>query len=147
MRQFKPKRDFFRIKLYLFFIIPIIVLLIIQDATWKEIVFMSILLVTISVCKTLLMFHTSSFIIEGNILKCKVLAYSEVINITNIKKLEVGKTNYISRIIATGDNGITIVNNYEKIYLAPENNQEMVQALLEINPDIQVIDYTKKQAV
>ncbi|MGN5954491.1 PH domain-containing protein [Sphingobacterium lactis] len=93
------------------------------------------------------MFHKSRFIIEGNLLKWKILTFSDVINITNIKKLEVGKTKYFGRFIATGENGITIHSRFEKSYITPENNEEMVQALLEINPDIQVIDYTKKQAV
>lgn len=62
------------------------------------------------------------------------------INITDIKKLELGETKYVGLKIATARKGIVVhYSTYDELYISPTNNEAFAQALLFVNPDIDVL--------
>lgn len=62
------------------------------------------------------------------------------IKISNIKEITKGKTMWSGLKPALSPNGLTIrYNRFDKIYISPENNDEVITNLLRINPDIQIV--------
>jgi len=63
------------------------------------------------------------------------------IAILDIKEIQKGKTMWSGIKPALAKNGLIIkYSKYDEIYLAPENNDEMVADLLKINPKIEVYE-------
>ena len=61
------------------------------------------------------------------------------ITILNIKEIQKGKTMWSGIKPALAKNGLIVkFDKYDEIYLAPEDNDEMVADLLKINPEIKV---------
>lgn len=61
------------------------------------------------------------------------------IEIASIKELEVGATMYVGMKPALAFKGIIVkYGKFDDIYIAPENNEELVSDLLAINPSIVV---------
>ncbi|MCB9173471.1 MAG: PH domain-containing protein [Flavobacteriales bacterium] len=76
--------------------------------------------------------------IENNLLFYKTAFIKGDIDILKIKEIEAGKTLFVGYKPAIGTKGMIIrsgkFNN--EIYIAPINNQEMIDDLLKINPEI-----------
>lgn len=61
------------------------------------------------------------------------------IDIPEIKEIVVDKTRWGGIKPALATNGLIIkFNRYDEIYIAPENNDEMIADLLELNPGIKI---------
>ena len=61
------------------------------------------------------------------------------IDINNIKEINKGKTRWIGLKPALATGGIIIkYNRFDDVYLAPQNNEELVKDLLKLNEDIVV---------
>ncbi|REA58922.1 hypothetical protein DSL64_19710 [Dyadobacter luteus] len=62
------------------------------------------------------------------------------IKISNIREITKGKTMWSGLKPALSPNGLTIrYNRFDKIYISPENNDEVITNLLRINPEIQIV--------
>jgi hypothetical protein len=60
--------------------------------------------------------------------------------ISSIHKITVNKTLWVGTRPATARNGVIIYyNKYDEIYFSPSDNEVFVDALLEINPEIEVV--------
>lgn len=63
------------------------------------------------------------------------------IEILNIKEIMKGKTMWSGIKPALARKGLIIkYNKYDKIYVAPENNDEMISDLLKINSEIKILE-------
>ncbi|MGV6944661.1 PH domain-containing protein [Sphingobacterium kyonggiense] len=145
MRQFKPKRDLSQFKLAFLILIPIITLIAILSDSWQEAVLVNTIISALLISMLLIIMYTTSYKIDGEILRYRSFFLFGKVSISDIRQLEVGKTMYVGIKPATAKHGIIVrYNRYDEIYISPENNQEVVQALLEINPNIEVVDYPEK---
>ena len=145
MRQFKPKRDLSQFKLAFLILIPIIILIAILSDSWQEAVLVNTIISALLISMLLIIMYTTSYKIDGEFLRYRSFFLFGKVSISDIRQLEVGKTMYVGIKPATAKHGIIVrYNRYDEIYISPENNQEVVQALLEINPNIEVVDYTEK---
>ena len=64
------------------------------------------------------------------------------INISDIKEIVVNKTRWSGIKAAMVTKGLIIkYNNYDDIYIAPENNDELIADLLKINSEIKITKY------
>ncbi|MBA6154695.1 PH domain-containing protein [Gelidibacter maritimus] len=65
------------------------------------------------------------------------------IDLPKIKEIVVGKTKWSGIKPAMATKGLLIkFNNYDEVYIAPENNEALIADLLELNPEIKI---TKKR--
>lgn len=63
------------------------------------------------------------------------------IGISNIQEILKGKTMWSGIKPAIARNGIIIkFNNYDEIYIAPENNNELISDLLKVNSEIKITE-------
>ncbi|SMG41094.1 PH domain-containing protein [Sphingobacterium psychroaquaticum] len=87
-----------------------------------------------------LTFTTTSYKITGTDFKYRCLFLFGTIDINKIHKLEIGRTLWVGTKPATGRNGVIIYyNKYDEIYISPENNDDFVRSIQEINPAIELI--------
>ena len=61
------------------------------------------------------------------------------IPIHSIKKINNHTTLWVGKKVSMATNGIIITFGYDEVYVAPINNQELIDALVKINPSIQII--------
>ncbi len=122
-------------------LIPVfLVTLIFSDATAKEwLIVMFSLLGGITVL-LLIIYFTTSYQIDDQYLRYRSFIFFGKIKIENINKLEVGKTMYVGMKPAFARHGIIVrYNKYDEIYISPPDNNEFVEELLKINPEIEVV--------
>lgn len=72
-------------------------------------------------------FHYRSGFLKGNL------------DIHQISQVEMNKTLWSGLKPAMASNGIIIKMKYDEIYVAPEDNEEMIRDFLKINPGIKVV--------
>lgn len=102
-------------------------------------------LYALTITLSVLIVYTTHYLVDENRFTYRSLFFSGVIEISNIKKLEVGKTLWVGLKPATAMAGIIIhYNSFDEIYISPENNKDFVNTLLEINPSIQVVYFKNK---
>ena len=92
----------------------------------------------------LIIIFTTKYKIKDDIFYYRSFFLFGKIDIHSIRKFEVGVTMYSGIKPAIASKGIIIhFNKYDEIYIAPENNEDFVDLVLKINPEIEVI-YPKK---
>ena len=86
-------------------------------------------------------FYTHTYYtIGGDELRWRSSILSGRFSVSSIHKVSVNKTLWVGTRPATARNGVIIYyNKYDEIYFSPANNEAFVTALLEINPEIEVI--------
>lgn len=63
------------------------------------------------------------------------------INIENIKEIVKGKTSYSGKKPAFARKGLIIrYNKFDEIYISPESNDEIINDLLKLRPEIKIIN-------
>lgn len=63
------------------------------------------------------------------------------IDIPKIKEMVIGKTMWSGIKPAMTTKGLIIkFNNYDEVYIAPENNDELIADLLKLNPGIKIVE-------
>ena len=68
------------------------------------------------------------------------------VKVKSIRRIEVGKNLYSGMKPATAMKGLIIYyDKYEEVYISPIDNEEVVNALLKINPQIEVSYHNTKQ--
>lgn len=81
----------------------------------------------------------TSYSIENEELKYRSGFLRGKIEISTIKEIQKGKTKWIGVKPALANNGLIVLfNRFDEIYIAPENNEEMVSDLLKINSGIKI---------
>jgi hypothetical protein len=86
-------------------------------------------------------FYTHTYYrIEGNELRWRSSILFGKFSVSNIHKVAVNQTLWVGTRPATARNGVIIYyNKYDEIYFSPSDNEAFVDALLEINPEIEVV--------
>lgn len=85
-------------------------------------------------------YYDTYYTIEGEILNYKSAFIRGKIDINRIRSIEKGKTMYVGLKPALAEKGLIIkYNNFDTIYIAPEDNEELIADLLAINSGIVVI--------
>jgi hypothetical protein len=86
-------------------------------------------------------FYTHTYYTEdGDELRWRSSILSGRFSVSSIHKVSVNKTLWVGTRPATARNGVIIYyNKYDEIYFSPSNNEAFVAALLEINPEIEVV--------
>jgi len=86
-------------------------------------------------------FYTHTYYrIEGNELRWRSSILFGKFSISSIHKVAVNQTLWVGTRPATAKNGVIIYyNKYDEIYFSPSDNEAFVAALLEINPEIEVV--------
>jgi len=86
-------------------------------------------------------FYTHTYYrIEGNELRWRSSILFGKFSISSIHKIAANQTLWVGTRPATAKNGVIIYyNKYDEIYFSPSDNEAFVAALLEINPEIEVV--------
>jgi hypothetical protein len=86
-------------------------------------------------------FYTHTYYtIDGNELHWRSSILFGKFSVSSIQKIAVNKTLWMGTRPATARNGVIIYyNKYDEIYFSPSDNEAFVKALLEINPEIEVV--------
>ena len=83
----------------------------------------------------------TKYYIEDSILVCQILFYKYKVTIETIRKIEYNHTVFVSTTTKLGwDNKGLIVhfNKFDDIFISPENKEQFITQLLEINPNIEI---------
>ena len=87
---------------------------------------------------------TTYYDIKEDQLLCKTLFFNKKLTIDSIRKIDVGNSLYAGMKMSLALKGIIIhFNKYDEIYISPENQEEFVQHLVKINPQIKIIGNKK----
>ena len=86
-------------------------------------------------------FYTHTYYtIDGNELRWRSSILFGKFSVSSIQKVAINKTLWVGTRPATARNGVIIYyNKYDEIYFSPSDNEAFVAALLEINPEIEVV--------
>jgi len=86
-------------------------------------------------------FYTHTYYtIDENELRWRSSILFGKFSVSSIQKIAVNKTLWVGTRPATARNGVIIYyNKYDEIYFSPSDNEAFVKALLEINPEIEVV--------
>ncbi|MDT3404584.1 PH domain-containing protein [Mucilaginibacter terrae] len=100
-----------------------------------------LLLVFATVCTLLLwMWFATYYDVEDNLLYYRSGPINGKIDINTIRKIEVGKTQYVGLKPALASKGCVVhYNKYDDIYLSPKDKDGFIAALLKVNPTIEVV--------
>ena len=86
-------------------------------------------------------FYTHTYYrIDGDELRWRSSILFGKFSVSSIHKVVVNQTLWVGTRPATAKNGVIIYyNKYDEIYFSPSDNEAFVAALLEINPEIEVV--------
>ena len=137
MKIYKPNRKgFINYLLIGFILLPIAIFFLDKNTFFAQPYILLPLLVPLIL--TLWIYFRTSYKIDNNKLIYRSGFFKGEIDISTIKEIVKGKTMWSGVKPAMAKNGLTItLNKYpRRIYIAPENNEEMISDLLKINSDI-----------
>ena len=78
--------------------------------------------------------------IDGDALRWRSSILFGKFSVSSIREVVVNQTLWVGTKPATARNGVIIYyNKYDEIYFSPADNEAFVAALLEINPEIEVV--------
>jgi len=86
-------------------------------------------------------FYTHTYYrIDGDELRWRSSILFGKFSVSSIREVVVNQTLWVGTKPATARNGVIIYyNKYDEIYFSPADNEAFVAALLEINPEIEVV--------
>lgn len=140
---FKSKVDwFFKIVLI---VIPIIIsvgayFMSLDPSVGKAELFSFIGIFLIIYCLLLLLLIKTDYVISNEKLFCRSGFFKKDFEISSIRKIEKSVSLYVGWKLGLALRGIVIhYNKFDELYISPENENEFIETLLKVNPDIQVI--------
>jgi len=140
MKVYKANRNGFVVYLLAGILLLTVVIFLLDRATFTEKPFILLPLISPIALLAWIYFDTS-YSIENDRLRYRSAFIRGEINVGSIREIIVGKTMWNGVKPALAKNGLIIkYNKYDDIYLAPENNQELVADLLKINHTIEVVE-------
>lgn len=87
---------------------------------------------------------TTYYEIQEDHLYCRTSFFKKKLSINSIRKIDVGNSLYAGMKMSLALKGIIVYfNKYDEIYISPENQEEFVQQLVKINPQIELIGNKK----
>lgn len=140
MKQYKAKtKGFINYVMILFFLLPFVVFYLKTDEIMNNILL--ILPLVLPFLILFWMYSSTKYSIENTLLKYQSGFIKGVIEIKEIREITVGKTMWSGLKPALASKGIIIkYGKFDEIYIAPENNLEMVEDMLKIKPEIVIKD-------
>lgn len=134
-KKYKAKKGWLIVATILFLIVLPIVLYLFEDENPDLLTFL--LIYSLPMGLLFWMYFDTSYQIVNEKLYYRCAFFKGEIEIATIKELEVGATMYVGLKPALAFKGIIIkYGKYDDIYVAPENNDELTNDLLTINPSI-----------
>lgn len=134
-KKYKAKKGWLIVATILFLIVLPIVLYLFEDENPDLLTFL--LIYSLPMGLLFWMYFDTSYQIVNEKLYYRCAFFKGEIEIATIKELEVGATMYVGLKPALAFKGIIIkYGKYDDIYVAPENNDELANDLLTINPSI-----------
>lgn len=134
-KKYKAKKGWLIVATILFLIVLPIVLYLFEDENPDLLTFL--LVYSVPMGLLFWMYFDTSYQIVNEKLYYRCAFFKGEIEIATIKELEVGATMYVGLKPALAFKGIIIkYGKYDDIYVAPENNDELTNDLLTINPSI-----------
>jgi len=138
MKIYKAKRKGLIHYLLIGFVLLPIVIFLLDKSTFTEKPFILLPLLSPLIILFWIYFDTY-YKIENNKLLYRSGFLRGEIEIPNIKEIRKGKTKWSGTKPALATNGLIIkYNAYDEIYIAPENNSEMIVDLLKVNSEIKI---------
>jgi hypothetical protein len=136
-KKYKAKKGWLIVATILFLIVLPIVLYLFEDENPDLLTFL--LIYSLPMGLLFWMYFDTSYQIMNDKIYYRCAFLKGEIEIASIKELEVGATMYVGLKPALAFKGIIIkYGKYDDIYIAPENNDELANDLLAINPSIVV---------
>lgn len=139
MRKFKAKKSG---SIYLFLVaallFPIVIFVIQQPSSSAE---MAVnLLAFLPLIIFLWAYLSTAYWIDDDKLFYRSAFISGSVRVENIRKLTVNKTLWSGTKPALATNGIIVHYGYDEVYVAPKEKEKLIQVLLEMNPNIEIVN-------
>jgi len=134
-QKFKANKGSFVVYLVITFLFPFVLFWNSEYATLPYF----LLLIFLSYLPFLLfawIYFSTQYSVDGTYLYYQSAFLKGKIDIQTIKSIQTNATLWSGTKPAMAKNGIIITYGYDEVYLAPVNNQQMIDALLQINPNI-----------
>jgi hypothetical protein len=140
MRKFKTNRNgFIKTLLLASLMLPIIVFFLSREEVSRNLIVTGLTLTPLSFF--LWIYFGTYYILEDKKLFYKSAFVSGQIDVTKIREIIKGRTTWTGIKPATAAKGLLIkFNTYDEIYISPEDNDSLIEALKEINDKIRVME-------
>ncbi len=135
MTIFKANKGDFWIYILLSLLLPLSVIFISENVRLISIQFLVLFLPFFIF---LWAYLSTKYMIDQNYLFYQSTYLKGKIEIHKIKEIQVNKTLWIGLKPALASKGLIIKYGFDEIYIAPKNNKELIDALLQINPIINI---------
>lgn len=132
------KTGFIRVLLLLFFLLPHLFIYGEYAILWRSPHVFALMHIPFGLLLWIYLDISYKIIGESFFYKCAFI--KGAIPVKDINKLLLNDTLWIGTKPAVASGGIIIVyNKFEEVYVAPKDNEELVSALLAVNPGIEVV--------
>jgi hypothetical protein len=137
--MYKSRRDSLFNSIFLLSFLLLIGILIAAIIDNKDLPFSFGLIFTVIIFLLLIYFRTD-YRVEDGFIYYRSGIFKGSIKVDTIRELEVNTTQWVGNKPALARKGIIIkYNKYDDIYVSPERQEEFIQELLAINPQIKVV--------
>jgi hypothetical protein len=140
MKKFKTNRNgFIKILLLASLMLPIIVFFLSREEVSQNLIVTGLTLTPLSFF--LWIYFGTCYILKDKKLFYKSAFVSGQIDVTKIREIIKGRTTWAGMKPATAAKGLLIkFNTFDEIYISPEDNDSLIEALKEINDKIRVME-------
>jgi len=145
MIQFKSKKGTLLLGLIFCLIQLVVSILILSYLNQDYIILLLVIDLVILLLVAYLMFilTTTKYTVVDNKLLYESGLMNGFINVSEIRKITIGKTMWSGKKPATATKGLIIrYNMFDEIYISPESNNDLVEVLLKLNHKIEIKDLT-----
>ncbi|MFK7899938.1 MAG: PH domain-containing protein [Cyclobacteriaceae bacterium] len=146
-KKYKSRKNtLMGVGLFLLIVIPYFCVLLNRQITFLSTsgIILSLIGLVTTIVLLAIWFNTF-YVINGNELVAKTAVFNYKVNISTIRKIKHKKITLVGDRPALDSNGIIIhYNTFDEIYVSPEGQDEFIQHLKSINPQIEVIENEKK---
>jgi hypothetical protein len=139
MKKYKPKKGLgIKLLIGIFSIFPILTIIIQPDLLSQSPWLFVLLLIPLAlVCWV---YFCTSYKVSGEAFYYQSAFIKGEINIHQINQIVKNKTSWSGVKPAMATNGLILKKKYDEIYVAPENNEELINDLLRVNSEIIIIE-------
>ncbi len=134
-QEFKANKGYF----WIYIVGSIVFLVIMFFINYKALDnYWFLLPITLPLILFLWIYFSTKYAVDENFLYYQSAFLKGKIEIQTIKSIQVNTTMWSGTKAAMAKNGLIIKYGFDELYTAPANNQQMVDALLQINPNITI---------
>jgi hypothetical protein len=139
MKTYKPKKGLgIKLLIGMFSIFPILTIIIQPDLVSHSL--WLIILLVIPLALVCWVYFSTSYKISGEVFYYQSGIIKGEISIHQINKIVKNKTSWSGVKPAMATKGLILQKKYDEIYIAPENNEELINDLLRVNSGIKIIE-------